>query len=86
VPPPDVTALCDQLEAHVARGRLRGLGPVDLGPEGSLPDAELAARIVLADIGHWGYMERVRGRRVTRATWAHLAEQVRRLLGYGGLV
>jgi hypothetical protein len=82
VPPPDVTALRDQLEDHLARGGFVRVGRVDLGPEGSLPDAELAARIVLADADHWAYLERVPGRRVTRATWWHLAEQMRRLLAY----
>ena len=55
---------------------------MDLGPEGSLPDAEVAARIVLADVDHWAFLDRVRHRRVPRAVWAHLAEQLRRLLGY----
>lgn len=82
MPPPEVTALVDQLGAHLSHGDLSGIGRVDLGPEGALPDADLAARIVLADVDHWTYIEQVRRRRVPRARWAHLAEQMRRLLWY----
>lgn len=77
--PPTVTALADRLGEDLARGRLARVGPVDLGPEGFLPDAELAARVVLADVDHRAYMERA-GRRASRVTWEHLAEQLRRLL------
>lgn len=82
MPPPVVTVLCDQVAEHLARGGFAGVGPVDLGPEGRLPDAELAARIVLADVDHWAYLEQAQRRRVKRATWEHLAEQLRRLLAY----
>jgi hypothetical protein len=83
VPPPDVTALADQVNAHMARGGFARIGRVELGPEGTLPNAELATRIVLADVEHWAYLEGA-GRRVPRATWAHLTEQLRRLLSYVG--
>lgn len=63
MPPADVTALTDQIDAHLSDGGLASVGWVDLGPEGSLPDAEVAARIVLANLDHWTYVEQVRGRR-----------------------
>lgn len=81
LPPPEVTAFADQLEAALTGRALAGVGRVDLGPEGSLPDAELAARAVLADLDHLAYLQRT-GVRVRRAEWDHLAEQLRRLLGY----
>ena len=81
MPPPEVTLLVDQLRAQLDAGRLARRGRVDLGPEGSL-EAELAARIVLADIDHWSFMERTRRQRVSRAQWGHLTEQLRRLLRY----
>jgi hypothetical protein len=81
VPPPEVTFLVDQLRAELDAGRFARHGRIDLGPEGSL-EAELAARIVLADIDHWSFMERTRRQRVSRAQWGHLSEQLQRLLWY----
>jgi hypothetical protein len=83
VPPPEVTALADQVKAHLARGGFAGLGGVELGPAGSLPDAELAARIVLAEVDHRSHLERPDDR-VSRARWAHVAGQLRQLLRSAG--
>lgn len=80
MPPPDVSALADQVAEQLAAGAFAEVGQLDLGPEGSL-EAALAARVALADLEHWTYLERAR-RRVPRAQWAHLAEQLRRLLWY----
>jgi len=47
VPPHDVTTLAERLGSELADGALAGVGTIELGPEGRLPDAEQAARIVL---------------------------------------
>jgi hypothetical protein len=80
----EVTALADQLASHLASGAFATVGAVDLGPEGRLESAELAARVVLADVDHWAYVDRARHPRVPNARWDHLAEQLKRLLGYAG--
>jgi PAS domain-containing protein len=71
MPPPEVTALADQVRAHLTQGDLAGLGPVELPPDGVLPDAARAARIVLADVAH--RLRRDRGR------WHDLARQLHAL-------
>jgi hypothetical protein len=80
VPPVDVVAFAERLAAYLERGRFAGIGRVDLGPEGQLPDAELAVQIALADVDHCAFLEG-RGLRVTRGDWDDLAGQLRRLLG-----
>ena len=57
MPTPEVIALADEVQAHLKRGDLAGLGPVDLGPDGIVADAERAARIVLADVAHRSELE-----------------------------
>jgi len=52
VPPPSVIALADEVRARLAQGNLAGRGPIELVPNGGLLDAELAARVVLADVAH----------------------------------
>jgi hypothetical protein len=76
---PDLVALVDQLEALLRAGMLDGR-PVEFGPGEAFADAALAARIVLADVDHWSYLERERGEPVPAPTTVLLGAQVRRLL------
>jgi hypothetical protein len=80
VPPPLVTALGDQVRTHLASGGLDGRGPTDFGADGTIDDAARAARIVLADLDHWRYLEARPDSAVDRATWDRLAEQLRVVL------
>ncbi len=81
MPTPEVIAVADQVSAHLDQGDLAGLGPVDLGPSGGIhPDAELAARVVLADVGHCVWREQQDADSVPAEEWAELAEQLRRVL------
>ena len=53
MPPPAVIALADEVRARLDRGDLVGLGPIELPHSGGGQlDAELAARVVLADVAH----------------------------------
>ncbi len=79
MPPSDVLALADGVRARLARGDLRGAGPVDLGPDGVFADAELAARVLLADVEHCAWEERALDGVATAERWAELAEALRRL-------
>jgi len=75
MPPLDVIALADQVGAHLARGDLAGLGPVELPPAG-LFDAEVAARIVLADVAHCTLLEPEYDHQALAARWWAIAEQL----------
>jgi hypothetical protein len=74
-----VIALADELHAHLERGDLAGLGAVDLGPSGTWADAELVARILLADAAHRLKLGVAFERTVPGASRAALAEQLRQL-------
>ena len=76
---PEVIVLADEVQAHLERGDLAGLGPVDFGPDGTWPDAEHAARIVLADVAHRLEPGRAFDREVPGASWEDLARQLGRL-------
>jgi hypothetical protein len=80
VPTPEVIALTDQLHAHLDRGDMTGIGPIDLGSDGIIADVEIAARLVLADVTHRAQEDRRLGRPAIRAGWNDLADQLRRLL------
>jgi PAS domain S-box-containing protein len=79
MPPPEVIALADQVRAHLERGDLAGLGPVELSPDGVLADADKAARIVLADVEHRARREGHRRRPASGQRWDDLAAQLRAL-------
>jgi len=80
MPPPAVIALADEVRAHLDRGELAGLGPIALVHAGGiLPDAELAARIVLADGAHCAERDQGADCPVSDTCWAHLAAQLRGL-------
>ena len=49
----DLTAWIEELRGRLDRGELAGLGPVEVGPGQVLPSAELAAKIMLADLDHY---------------------------------
>jgi hypothetical protein len=78
-----LNVLAEQLDEAYRRGAFRDLGPIPvIGTLGSL-DAELASKMVLADIDHlrhWEAMESagtsMDGRR------EHLANDIRQLLSY----
>ena len=75
MPPPAVIALADEVRARLAQGNLAGRGPIELVPNGGLLDAELAARVVLADVAHCTQ----RGREESAPCWAELTAQLRSL-------
>src|SRR3954451_18702268 len=75
---PEIIALADQVRTHLDRGDLAGLGPIDLVPDGGvLPDAEIAARIVLAAAAHCLQLEQEANLPWSAASWAGLAAQLR---------
>jgi hypothetical protein len=71
-----VIALADQVRRHLQRGVYRGLGPVDLPPDGLPLEAETAALVVLADVEHHDWEDRA-GVTVPQAVWRGLAVQLR---------
>jgi len=75
MPPAEVIALMDEIHARVEHGEFVGLGPIAVEGGKFLPDAEVAARILLADVEHWTEFEQ-RGP-VSLAKWNHLAAQLR---------
>src|SRR4051794_10014122 len=77
--PEDVIALADELHAHLEHGDLAGLGPVTLAFDGSWPDPERAARIVLADVAHCAEQDPNVHGPVSAQQWRELAEQLRSL-------
>jgi PAS domain-containing protein len=79
MPTPEIIALADEIQAHLERGALIGLAPVELGPDGIWDDAEAAARLVLADVEHRTSVERgLEGARPA-PRWDDLAAQLRAL-------
>jgi PAS domain S-box-containing protein len=77
MPTPEVTALADQLRAHLENGDLASLGAVELAPDGTRGDAETLARIVLADVAHRQQVADQLGRSPVGAGWDDLAVQLR---------
>src|SRR5262249_14952067 len=74
---PGLRALADQV-----RGEMAGLGPIGIVPDGGvLPDAEIAARIGLADVAHCLQLDREASLSVSTTAWAALAAQLSRLRG-----
>jgi hypothetical protein len=77
--PEDIIALADELHAHLKHGDLARLGPVDLAFDGTWPDPERAARIILADVAHCAEQDPTGDAPVTATRWRELAEQLRSL-------
>jgi hypothetical protein len=73
----EVIALADELHAHLERGELRGMGPIDLGHDGTWSNVERVARIMLADVTHRLEVGTAFERRVPGASWVDLAKQLR---------
>jgi hypothetical protein len=73
-----VTALADQVRAHLEAGQFSGLDPVAFGLDDAGGDAAHAARIVLADVQHCAQLEE-HGRAVPAERWDDLADQLRGL-------
>jgi len=79
MPPADVIALHDKIQAGLENRDFAGLGPIAVGGGASLPDAELVARILLADVEHWAEREHW-DHQVSPARWDRLAEDLRAFL------
>src|SRR5687767_14393092 len=77
--PEDIIALADELHAHLEHGDLAGLGPVDLAFDGTWPDPERAARIILADVAHCAEQDPKLNGPVSAMRWHELADQLRSL-------
>jgi hypothetical protein len=77
MPRTEVIALASVVRASLDRGDLAGLGPIDFGGDGVLDDAEIAARIALADVDHCARKTRTSASRVSDQHWDGLAEQLR---------
>jgi hypothetical protein len=78
---PDYTlpALVAELQARLDGGALAGLGPVTLA-SGPIHDAELAGRVLLADLDHLGTLAEHTGSPPAPERWALLADDVHVLL------
>jgi CheY-like chemotaxis protein len=69
----------DELRSRLAAGALAGRGPVTLHA-GPFADAELAGRILLADLMHLSELAEHTGQQPTPERWSLLANDVRLLL------
>ena len=49
----ELTAWIEELRGRLDRGELDDRDPIDLGRGGVLPSAELAAKVMLADLDHY---------------------------------
>jgi PAS domain S-box-containing protein len=78
MPPAKVIALTDEILARIEYGEFAGLGPIAVGDGMFLPDAEVAARILLADVDHRTGLES--WDHVRPLQWNHLAKQLRDFL------
>jgi hypothetical protein len=72
-----VMTLADQVQLYLERGKLAGLGPINLGPDGMWWDTERVASIVLADVAHCVQREEEFGEAMSAERWAVLAHQLR---------
>jgi hypothetical protein len=73
-----VEVLAARVRARLARGAVAAIGPVELEGGAVIDDAELAARVVLADATHCAWEERA-GLPVWAARRDGLADDLRRL-------
>ncbi len=78
MPPGEVIALTDEIHARLEHGEFAGLGPIAVEGGKFLPDAEVVARILLADVEHW--TEREYWDHVSPHQWNHLTAQLRAFL------
>ena len=75
----EVLPLVSELRTRLERGELARRGRVELPSWRTLVDAELAARVVLADVDHLNYLAEHRKRPVSAACWAAAAAELRHL-------
>jgi PAS domain S-box-containing protein len=78
MPPGEVIALTDEIQARLEQGEFAGLGPIAVEGGMFLPDAEVVARILLADVEDWA--ERESWDHVSPPQWNHLTVQLRDFL------
>jgi len=71
--------LVAELQARLDDGALVGLGPVTLA-SGLFPDAELAGRVLLADLDHLGTLAEHTGSPAGSERWALLTDDLHLLL------
>ena len=74
-----IAALAAELRDRLVAGALAGLGPITLAA-GLFADAELAGRILLADLDHLSTLPEHTGRPAAPDRWARLADDLRLLL------
>jgi len=74
MPPAEIIAHTDEIHARLEHGEFAGLGPIAVEGGKFLPDAEVAARILLADVEHWTELEQ--RDQASLAPWGHLAAQL----------
>ncbi len=70
MPPTEVIALTDEIHARFEHGEFAGLGPIAVEGGMFLPDAEVVARILLADVEDWAVRES--WDHVSPPQWNHL--------------
>ena len=76
----ELTAWIEELRRRVDRGELDGRTPIDVGRGCVLPSAELAAKIMLADLDHYDDLTlETRQDPLVVARWRLLLEELRRL-------
>src|SRR5215204_1477863 len=78
MPSAEIIALSDEIQARMEQGEFDGLGPIAVEGGMFLPDAQVVARILLADVDHWA--ERESWNHVSLLEWNHLAKQLRDFL------
>jgi PAS domain-containing protein len=76
MPPAEIIALTDEIHARLEHGEFAGLGPIAVGGGQFLPDAQVVARILLAEVGH----REEQREEVNAAQWVQLAEEMRAFL------
>jgi hypothetical protein len=79
--PPDTAVLEAAVQNRLDRGELAGRGPIYLDGSGELPDAEVAAQVILADAAHLRFLEH-QSMPCTPERWAGIAADLVALLAY----
>jgi hypothetical protein len=76
MPPAEVIALTDEIHARVEHREFVGLGPIAVEGGMFLPDAQVVAQILLADVDHWTGLDHWDHGSPHR--WGYLAERASR--------
>ena len=75
----EVLPLVGEFRTRLERGELARRGRVELPSWRTLVDAELATRVVLADVDHLNYLAEHRKRPVSAARWEAAVAELRHL-------